>query len=50
MGCVDVEWHNMEFSDYWVDIGAVANKGTYTVPDFCPVSKVRLKMIMTLSF
>ena len=46
-GCVDVEWHNMEFNDYWVDVGSVANKGTYTVPDFCPVSKVRVKMIMT---
>ena len=49
-GCVDVEWYNTEFSDYWVDVGSVANKGTYTVLDFCPVSKVRLKMIMTLSF
>jgi len=48
-GCVDVEWHSTEFNDYWVDVGSVANKGTYTVPDFFPVSKVRLKMIMILS-
>jgi len=42
-GCLDVEWHNTEFNNYWVDVGSVANKGTYTVPDFCPVSKVRRK-------
>ena len=30
---------NAEYRDYWVNIGAVANKGTYTVPDFTPVSK-----------
>jgi len=47
-GCVDVEWHNTEFNNYWVNVGSVANKGTYTVSDFCPVSKVRRKfMIMT---
>mmetsp|Transcript_2713 Transcript_2713/g.6792 ORF Transcript_2713/g.6792 Transcript_2713/m.6792 type:complete len:125 (+) Transcript_2713:32-406(+) len=28
-----------EFVQYWVDLAAVANRGTYTVPEFCPVSK-----------
>jgi len=36
---VVVPWHNAKFSQYWVDLAAVANRGTYTVPEFCPVSK-----------
>jgi len=28
-----------EFDQYWVDLAAVANRGTYTIPEFCPVSK-----------
>jgi len=39
VGNVVVPWHNAEFSQYWVDLAAVANRGTYTVPEFCPVSK-----------
>ena len=31
--------HNIEYDDYWVDLAAVANRGTYTVSEFCPVSK-----------
>lgn len=38
-GNVVVSWYNIEFDRYWVDIAAVANRGTYTVPEFCPVSK-----------
>ena len=38
-GCIVVSWHNTEYDDYWVDLAAVANRGTYTVSEFCPVSK-----------
>ena len=41
-GLVVVSWYNAEFGQHWVDLAAVANRGTYTVPDFCPVSKARL--------
>jgi len=38
-GNVVVSWYNTEFDQYWVDLASVANRGTYTVPEFCPVSK-----------
>ncbi|KAL7535492.1 hypothetical protein ACHAXR_006526, partial [Thalassiosira sp. AJA248-18] len=38
-GNVVVSWYNAEFEQYWVDLAAAANRGTYTVPEFCPVSK-----------
>mmetsp|Transcript_24658 Transcript_24658/g.52305 ORF Transcript_24658/g.52305 Transcript_24658/m.52305 type:complete len:275 (-) Transcript_24658:582-1406(-) len=39
MGNVTVPWYNAEFRNYWVDLASVANRGTYTVSEFCPVSK-----------
>ena len=30
---------NSQYRDYWVDVAAVANRGTYTVQEFSPVSK-----------
>ncbi|KAL7549127.1 hypothetical protein ACHAWF_012401 [Thalassiosira exigua] len=38
-GNIVVSWYNAEFDQYWVDLASVANRGTYTVPEFCPVSK-----------
>jgi len=38
-GTLFVAWLNADYSNYWVDIGAVMNRGTFCVPEFCPVSK-----------
>jgi chloride channel 7 len=38
-GCIIVSSVDFHHREYWVDIGSVANKGTYTVCSFCPVSK-----------
>lgn len=38
-GHVSVSWYNHEFESHWVDLAAAANRGTYTVTEFCPVSK-----------
>ncbi|KAL9189857.1 LOW QUALITY PROTEIN: hypothetical protein ACHAXT_009532 [Thalassiosira profunda] len=38
-GNVVISWFDDSFAEYWVDLAAVANRGAYTVPEFCPVSK-----------
>lgn len=38
-GNVVIPWYNVEFESYWVDLASVANRGTYTVTEFCPVMK-----------
>lgn len=46
-GSIVVSWHNKQFDNYWVDLAAVSNRGTYTVQEFCPVSKA-YKMFTSL--
>ena len=38
-GNVVISWFDDSFAEYWVDLAAVANRGAYTVSEFCPVSK-----------
>ena len=38
-GNVYIRWIDPRNVDRWVNISAVMNQGTYTVTEFCPVSK-----------
>jgi CBS domain-containing protein len=38
-GNVYIRWLNPLYKSKWVNIAAVMNQGTYTVTEFCPVSK-----------
>lgn len=38
-GNVYIRWLNPSYKRKWVDCACVMNKGTYTVTEFCPVSK-----------
>jgi CBS domain-containing protein len=38
-GNVYIQWMNPLYMDKWVNIAAVMNHGTYTITEFCPVSK-----------
>ena len=38
-GQVIIEWMKPEHRIKWINVGAVMNLGTYTVTEFCPVSK-----------
>jgi len=41
-GNLFVEWLNPEYKSKYIHVGAVMNRGTYCVNEFCPVSKAHL--------
>lgn len=38
-GNIVISWMRPEYNEYWVNLGAAANRGTCTVTEFMPVSK-----------
>jgi hypothetical protein len=38
-GLVYVSWLNPDYENYYVNLGAVMNRGTHCVTEFCPMSK-----------
>ena len=38
-GLVHIAWFDRDYEDWFVNIGAVMNRGAFVVTEFCPVSK-----------